>query len=76
MSGVNFAMIPEITGCDVSKISAQIFLDDVLSHVPARHDGGFSQRKVLRAPDSFMPWLFELFFDAPHQFVELLWVKP
>ena len=52
------------------------FLDDVLSHVPARHDDGFSQRKVLRAPDSFMPWLFELFFDAPHQFVELLWAKP
>ena len=52
------------------------FLDHVLAHVAARYDDGFSQRKVLRAPDSFMPWLFELFFDAPHQFVELLWVKP
>ncbi len=28
------------------------FLGYVLSHVPACHDDGFSQRKVLRAPDS------------------------
>ena len=72
ISGVNFATIPEITGCDVSNNSARDFLGYVLSHIPACHDDGFSQRKVLGAPDSFMPWLFKLMFDALYQFVELL----
>ena len=72
ISGVNFAIIPEITGCDVSNISAQTSYVYVLSHIAACHDDSFSQRKVLRAPDSFMPRLFKLIFDAPHQFVELL----
>jgi len=44
----------------------------VLSHISACHDDGFSQRKVFRAPDSFMPRLFKLIFDAPYQIVELL----
>ena len=48
------------------------FLGYVLSHVTAGYDDGFSQGKVLRAPDSFAPRLFELIFDAPYQFVELL----
>src|SRR5208283_5219638 len=48
------------------------FLDYVLPHITACHDDGFSQGKVLRAPDSFMPWLFKLIFDATYQFVELL----
>jgi hypothetical protein len=48
------------------------FLGYVLPHVPACYDDGFSQRKVLRAPDSFMPRLSELFFNTPHQFAELL----
>src|SRR6266481_5725618 len=51
------------------------FLRYVLSHIAACHDGGFSQSKVLRTPDSFMPRLFKLIFDAPYQFVELLRVK-
>ncbi len=48
------------------------FLRYVLSHIAACHDDGFSQSKVLRTPDSFMPRLFKLIFDAPYQFVELL----
>jgi hypothetical protein len=43
-----------------------------LPHVPARHKDGFSQKKVLRASDSFMSWLFERYFNTPCQFVELL----
>jgi len=48
------------------------FLGYVLSHIPACHNDGFSRRKVLRAPDSFMPWLFKLIFETLYQFVELL----
>ena len=48
------------------------FLSYVLSHVTAGYDDGFSQGKVLRTPDSLAPRLFELIFDAPYQFVELL----
>ena len=48
------------------------FLRYVLSHIAACHDDGFSQSKVLRTPDSFMPRLFKLIFDAPYEFVELL----
>ena len=48
------------------------FLGYVLSHITACYDDGFSQGKVLRAPDSFVPRLFKLIFDAPYQFVELL----
>jgi len=48
------------------------FLGYVLSHIPACYNDGFSQGKVLRAPDSFMPRLFKLIFDALYQFVELL----
>ena len=48
------------------------FLGYVLSHITACDDDGFSQGKVLRAPDSFMPRIFKLIFDAPYQFVELL----
>ena len=48
------------------------FLGYVLSHVTAGYDDGFSQGKIIRAPDSFAPRLFELIFDAPYQFVELL----
>ena len=49
------------------------FLGYVLSHITACHDDGFSQGKVLRAPDSFMPWSFKLIFDDfAIPFVELL----
>ena len=72
ISGVNFVIIPEITGCDVSEYFRPDFLGYVLSHIAACHDDGFSQGKVLRAPDSFVPRLFKLFFDEPYQFVELL----
>ena len=48
------------------------FLGYVLSHITACDDDGFPQRKVLRAPDSFMSRIFKLIFDAPYQFVELL----
>jgi len=51
------------------------FLGYVLSHITACHDNGFSQRKVLRTPDSLVPRLFKLIFDAPYQFVELLCVE-
>ena len=52
------------------------FLRYVLSHIAACHNDSFSQSKVLRTPDSFMPRLFKLIFDAPYQLVELLCVKP
>ena len=48
------------------------FLGYVLSGITACYDDGFSQGKVLRTPDSFVPRLFKLIFDAPYQFVELL----
>ena len=47
---------------------------------PARREGSEStasrRRKVLRVARFLYAMVFELFFDAPHQFVELLWVKP
>ena len=74
ISGVNFAIIPEITGCDIGYFRPD-FLGYVLPHITACHDDGFSQIEVLRAPESFVPRLFKLIFDAPHQFVELLGVQ-
>ena len=71
ISGVNFAIIPDHRLRRI-KYFRPDFLRYVLSHIAACHDDGFSQSKVLRTPDSFMPRLFELIFDAPYQFVELL----
>jgi len=48
---------------------------DIKAPASQRHTGTYlvtSQGKVLRAPDSFVPRLFKLIFDAPYQFVELL----
>jgi hypothetical protein len=75
ISGVNFVMIPEITGWGRIEYFGPDFLGYVLSHIPACHNDGFSQGKVLRPPDSFVPGLFKLILDAPFQFVELLCVK-
>ena len=75
ISGVNFVMIAEITGWDVSKISAQTSWSDVLTHVPACDYNGLSEGKAFRASGSLIPRFIELLFNAQYEFVELLGVE-
>lgn len=48
------------------------FLGYVLPYIPACYNNGFSQRKVLRTPESLTPRLLKLIFDTPYQFIKLL----
>jgi hypothetical protein len=71
ISGVNFVIIPGITGCEVSDIPPRLpgLCSVACTRMPRRW---LLAEKGPQAPDYLMPRLFKLLFEAPYQFVELL----